>query len=170
MDTLLGRKGVMMDPHQGLLGVAQEAMCGLDVLGGLAVGYGAAGSSSVASPGHDYASNSSAIVPELDLAMTGACAMTMLQASAIPLPGPIRAAIPRYLDVYWAQIDPVLPLVHRQSFEAAPEDVLRCAMAAVATQYLNSREDRNRGNQLHEYAWQEVKRVSNDDNWSSATR
>jgi hypothetical protein len=46
-------------------------------------------------------------------------------------------------------------------FEATGNnDVLRCAMAAVATQYLDSKEDRLNGNLLHEYAWQEVKRVS----------
>jgi hypothetical protein len=55
-----------------------------------------------------------------------------------------------------------LPLIHRQTFEAAPEDVLKCAMAAVATQHLDNREDRTRGNQLHEFAWQEVKRVSDE--------
>jgi hypothetical protein len=35
-------------------------------------------------------------------------------------------------------------------------------MAAVATQYLNSKEDRTRGNQLHEFAWHEAKRVSRE--------
>jgi hypothetical protein len=74
--------------------------------------------------------------------------------------GAVRAAIPGYLDVYWDKVHPVLPVVHRQSFEAAPEEALRCAMAAVATQYLPSKEDRTRGNQLHEYAWHEAKRVS----------
>lgn len=79
---------------------------------------------------------------------------------AIPLPAPVRAAIPRYVEEYWARVDPVLPLVHRRLFEAGPEDVLKCAMAAVATQHLACREDRNRGAQLHEFAWHEVKRVS----------
>ena len=78
----------------------------------------------------------------------------------IPLPGPVRTAIPRYLEIYWAQVDPVLPLIHRRSSDGGLEDVLKCAMAAVATQHLDNREDRTRGNQLHEFAWQEVKRVS----------
>jgi hypothetical protein len=137
----------------------QAAICGLDLLGGIAVGYGA-GSGITASPGADHGGHGADVVAELDLAMGGGCAMPTPISITVPLPGHIRAAIPRYLEVYWASIDPVLPLVHRQSFEAAPDDVLSCAMAAVATQYFSSREDRNRGNDLHEFAWQELKRVS----------
>ena len=80
-------------------------------------------------------------------------------AVSIPLNNTVRKAIPGYLDVYWARFHPLYPIVHRPSFEAAPEDVLKCAMAAAATQFLDGREDRQRGNQLHEYAWQEAKRV-----------
>ncbi len=86
--------------------------------------------------------------------------MPATSSMTIPLPAPVRAAIPRYLDIYWTQVDPVLPLIHRQSVGNDLEDVLRCSMAAVATQNLDDREDRTRGNQLHEFAWQEVKRVS----------
>ncbi|KAK4240204.1 hypothetical protein C8A03DRAFT_31679 [Achaetomium macrosporum] len=161
MLSLDRQKGVVMEGPMG----SQAAIGSLGVLDGLAIGYGAGGSNA-ASPGADNASHSSGIVAELDLAMGGACAMATRSSITIPLPGPVRAAIPRYLEIYWAQIDPVLPLVHRQLFEAAPEDVLRCAMAAVATQQLNSREDRNRGNQLHEFAWQEVKRMAQ---WSLQT-
>ena len=81
-------------------------------------------------------------------------------AMSIPLNNTVRKAIPGYLEVYWTRFHPSYPIVHRPSFEAAPEDVLRCAMAAAATQFLDAREDRQRGNQLHEYAWQEAKRVS----------
>jgi hypothetical protein len=80
--------------------------------------------------------------------------------TAITLPRPVRNAIPDLLEVYWKRFDTFFPLVHRRSFEAAPNDVLRCAMAAMATQFLDSKEDRLRGNTLHEFAWQEVKRVS----------
>jgi hypothetical protein len=100
------------------------------------------------------------MVPELDLAFIGGCALPGPPSITIPLPGPVRAAIPRYIDVYWAQVDPILPFIHYQSFQDGSEDVLKCAMAAVATQHLDNREDRTRGNQLHEFAWQEVKRVS----------
>ncbi|KAK4042635.1 hypothetical protein C8A01DRAFT_33299 [Parachaetomium inaequale] len=151
------RKGAVMESHHDLL--SSEASMGLNVLGGLAVEYAAA------SPG-DNASHSSGIVAELDLALGDGCALPGHSSMTIPLPGPVRAAIPRYLDIYWAQVDPVLPLIHRQTFEAAPEDVLKCAMAAVATQHLDNREDRTRGNQLHEFAWQEVKRIPQ---WSLQT-
>ncbi|AEO64534.1 uncharacterized protein THITE_47417 [Thermothielavioides terrestris NRRL 8126] len=158
------RKGAMMEAHQDLMD-PQAAICGLDLLGGIAVGYGA-GSGITASPGADHGGHGADVVAELDLAMGGGCAMPTPISITVPLPGHIRAAIPRYLEVYWASIDPVLPLVHRQSFEAAPDDVLSCAMAAVATQYFSSREDRNRGNDLHEFAWQELKRVPQ---WSLQT-
>lgn len=77
-----------------------------------------------------------------------------------PLPRSTRNAVPRYLEVYWGRFHPFYPFVHRQSVESAGADVLKCAMAAMGTQYVNSKEDRLRGNQLHEYAWQEAKRVS----------
>jgi hypothetical protein len=150
------RKEVMMEAHQNLLD-SHASLDTLDVLGGLSMGYGGI---TAASPGADNSSHGSDIVAELDLALGGGCAMPTSSSMSIPLPGPVRSAIPRYLDLYWTQVNPVLPLVHRQSFDAAPEDVLRCAMAAVATQHLDNKEDRTRGNQLHEYAWQEVKRVS----------
>lgn len=165
LDPLAGldrRKGMMVDADQDLMG--QGAMSSMNVLGGLDIGYGGSGSggANAASPGGDNSNHSNGIVAELDLAMVGGCAMPGPAAMAIPLPSPVRAAIPGYLKVYWARVDPLLPLVHRQSFEAAPEEVLKCAMAAVATQHLDSREDRARGNQLHEYAWQELKRVSDE--------
>jgi hypothetical protein len=150
------RKEVMMEAHQNLLD-SHASLDALDVLGGLSMGYGG---TTAASPGADNSSHGSDIVAELDLALGGGCAMPTSSSMSIPLPGPVRSAIPRYLDLYWTQVDPALPLIHRQSFDAAPEDVLRCAMAAVATQHLDNKEDRTRGNQLHEYAWQEVKRVS----------
>lgn len=78
----------------------------------------------------------------------------------VTLSRPIRNAISKYLDVYWERFDVLFPLVHRRSFELAPDDILRCAMAAVATQYLDGKEDRIKGSQLHEFAWQEVQRVS----------
>ncbi|KAJ4364887.1 hypothetical protein N0V85_009265, partial [Neurospora sp. IMI 360204] len=76
------------------------------------------------------------------------------------LMNPLHDAIPRYLAVYWERVHPVLPIVHRSSFENAPEEVLRYAMAAVATQLLDDEEDRVKGSQLHDFAWREVKKVS----------
>lgn len=159
LDSMAGldrRKRLAMEAHHSLLG-SPGGMGSLDVLG-LAAAYG--GSSSAASPHPDNASHSSGMATELDLALGGGCAMPAISSMTIPLPAPVRAAIPRYLDIYWAQVDPVLPLLHRQSLGNDLEDVLRCSMAAVATQNLDDREDRTRGNQLHEFAWQEVKRVS----------
>ncbi|KAH8670816.1 hypothetical protein BX600DRAFT_230297 [Xylariales sp. PMI_506] len=79
--------------------------------------------------------------------------------TAIQLQRPVRNAIPDLLQVYWKRFDPVFPLIHRRSFETAPNEILKCAMAAIASQFLEGKEDRAKGNQLHEFAWQEVKRV-----------
>lgn len=78
--------------------------------------------------------------------------------ASISLSRAIRNAIPSYLNVYWERFHVLYPIIHRSGFQG--EEVLRCAMAAVATQYLAGKEDRIRGNQLHEFAWQEAKRVS----------
>ncbi|KAK4100047.1 hypothetical protein N658DRAFT_516938 [Parathielavia hyrcaniae] len=163
MASINCRKAIMAEAHQDLLG-SHAAMGPLAIMDGLAVRYGP--SNSAASPKADDASHCSAISAELDLAMGDGCAMPVPLSMTIPLPGPVFAAIPGYLDIYWSEVDVAMPLIHRLSFEAAPEDVLRCAMAAVATQHLDNPEDRTRGNQLHEFAWQEVKRVPQ---WSLQT-
>lgn len=77
-----------------------------------------------------------------------------------PLPRSVRNAIPSYIDIFWERVHPFYPIIHRQVFEQQGQDVLRCAMAAIATQFSNGQEDRIRGAQLHDYAWQEAKRVS----------
>ncbi|KAK3316691.1 hypothetical protein B0H66DRAFT_478220 [Apodospora peruviana] len=156
MGTLSRQKEMTLDTNQGLIS-AQVAMGGMGVLGGLGLGYGD-GDGAGTSPGGDNGHPGSDILSALNLEMGGGCGMPGV-AMAIPLARPVRQAIPSYIEVYWSRVHPQLPIVHRRSFETAPEDVLRCAMAAVATQYLNGREDRIRGNQLHEYAWQEAKRV-----------
>jgi hypothetical protein len=73
----------------------------------------------------------------------------------------VRNAIPAYLDVYFARFQHLFPMIHRPSFEATGEqaEVLRCAMAAMGTQYLDGKDDRIRGNQLHEWAWQQTRYV-----------
>lgn len=73
-----------------------------------------------------------------------------------------RGAMPRYLDVYWDRVHPDYPIVHRPSFQTKEDEVLKCAMAAVATQYMAGPQDRQQGNQLHEFACLETKRVSDD--------
>ncbi|KAH8887725.1 hypothetical protein GQ53DRAFT_768056 [Thozetella sp. PMI_491] len=126
-------------------------LVGMDALAGL----GGAAFPGHVSPGASGDGVAALTALELSLSACGGPAPTI----SIPLPRPVRAAIPEYLEVYWARVHRVFPVVHRPSFESAPEDVLRCAMAALATQYLEGKEDRNKGNQLHEYAWQEAKRI-----------
>ncbi|KAH8196856.1 hypothetical protein TruAng_008969 [Truncatella angustata] len=89
--------------------------------------------------------------------------------TAVTLPKAARDAIPHLLEVYWKRFDNLFPLVHRRKFELAPDELLRTAMAAVGSQFLEGREDRVRGNQLHEWAWQEVKRQSQILQWNVST-
>ncbi|KAI1428570.1 hypothetical protein F5Y12DRAFT_730593 [Xylaria sp. FL1777] len=67
-------------------------------------------------------------------------------------------AIPRYLDVYWKRFDTLFPLVHRRSLETSDDPVLRCAMAALGSQFLRSKEDRINSHILHGVASQEARR------------
>ncbi|RYC55318.1 hypothetical protein CHU98_g10890 [Xylaria longipes] len=74
-----------------------------------------------------------------------------------PSPAALNA-IPHYLDVYWKRFDTLFPLVHRRSLETSSDPVLRCAMAAVGSQFLQSKEDRINSHILHGFAWQEARR------------
>ncbi|KAK1750827.1 putative transcription factor TDA9 [Echria macrotheca] len=149
----LGRqKELGADMHQGLTDT--QGGMGLGLFDGMGLGIG--GGMGTSGEGGDHGTG---ILAALDLPLQSGCGVPGV-VMAIPLQRPVRAAIPGYLEVYWERVDPVFPVVHRQSFEAEPEDVLRCAMAAVATQFLSNKDDRIRGNQLHEYAWHEAKRVT----------
>lgn len=73
-----------------------------------------------------------------------------------PLSDDAVRSMPTYLDVYWQKVHPMYPIIHRATLEEASDDqadVLRCAMAAVATQFLGHRDDRIKGSELHGYAW-----------------
>lgn len=77
-----------------------------------------------------------------------------------------RSALPIYLDVYWQKVAPQYPIVHRANVEEAGAipseqlDLLHCSMAAVATQFLEDKNHRVHGNNLHAYAWNSSKLVS----------
>ncbi|KAI0473012.1 hypothetical protein GGR56DRAFT_667274 [Xylariaceae sp. FL0804] len=76
--------------------------------------------------------------------------------TAITLSPAVQSAIPEYLEVYWKRFDSIFPLVHRRSRGTVVYGVLQCAMAAIGSQFLPGKEDRLRGNELHEFAWKEV--------------
>ncbi|KAB5571872.1 hypothetical protein GE09DRAFT_1054095 [Coniochaeta sp. 2T2.1] len=119
---------------------------GFNILGEFGGGFG------------DISPGGTGLLAALDLPMTG-CGMPGVVLSSQQLPRQVLSAVPNYIEVYWQFFHKLYPIVHRPSFESAGEDVLRCAMAAIATQYLDTKEDRLRGNQLHEHAWQELKRI-----------
>ncbi|CEI66905.1 hypothetical protein FVEN_g8554 [Fusarium venenatum] len=81
-------------------------------------------------------------------------------------------AIPRYLEVYWDQVHPRKPIIHKHTFQDVPEEetehkhVLQCAMAALATQFIPNADDRMKGAELHAYAWQKSKVFTHFEKWS----
>lgn len=75
-----------------------------------------------------------------------------------------RTAIPNYLGVYWSRVS--YPVIHRASFDElcrdghpTPFELLKCAMGALATQYLEDKEHRACGYELQTFAWQELEPV-----------
>ncbi|KAI5462680.1 fungal-specific transcription factor domain-containing protein [Mariannaea sp. PMI_226] len=89
----------------------------------------------------------------------------------VPLSRAARDAIPSYLEVYWQKVHPLYPIVHRATFDSVTEDtaevydLLRCAMAAVAAQYIPDKTHRMRGAELHNYAWHKSKVFTQADEW-----
>ncbi|KAL8392437.1 hypothetical protein RB595_002580 [Gaeumannomyces hyphopodioides] len=77
-----------------------------------------------------------------------------------PLSKAVRNMIPTYLDTYWNHHSTAYPLAHRRMSDESGEDVLRCAMAAVGSQLLDSKEDRNKGIILHDHVVQELKVIA----------
>ncbi|KAI6768391.1 hypothetical protein HG530_006400 [Fusarium avenaceum] len=90
----------------------------------------------------------------------------------LSLPTAISEAIPRYLDVYWEKVHPETPIIHKHTFgdvsdeETDQVEVLQCAMAALATQFIPNADDRMKGAQLHAYAWQRSKVFTQGEKWS----
>ncbi|KAH7164397.1 hypothetical protein DER46DRAFT_575739 [Fusarium sp. MPI-SDFR-AT-0072] len=81
----------------------------------------------------------------------------------LSLPAATRDSIPTYLETYWEHVHPKNPIIHKHTYEDVPEEetehvqVLQCAMAALATQYIPNADHRMKGAQLHAYAWQKSK-------------
>ncbi|KAF5650999.1 C2H2 zinc finger transcription factor [Fusarium sp. NRRL 52700] len=92
----------------------------------------------------------------------------------LSLPAATRDSIPMYLETYWEHVHPKSPIIHKHTYEDVPEEetehvqVLQCAMAALATQYIPNADDRMKGAQLHAYAWQKSKVVFNYHHESSS--
>ncbi|OAA34059.1 Transcription factor [Metarhizium rileyi] len=86
-----------------------------------------------------------------------------------------RSALPNYIDIFWEKVHPLYPIIHKSTVEdgaaVIPEhmDVLRCAMAALATQFLGHREHRVNGSLLHSYAWNRSKTFTQSTTWSLPT-
>ncbi|KAG9250199.1 putative C2H2 finger domain protein [Emericellopsis atlantica] len=83
----------------------------------------------------------------------------------------VLGAIPTYLEVYWDTIHPLYPFIHRHTLEEKlgqpPEhlDLLRRAMAAVATQFLQDKTHRINGSSLQASAWHGSKVYTEAEEW-----
>ncbi|PTB77993.1 hypothetical protein M440DRAFT_1182170 [Trichoderma longibrachiatum ATCC 18648] len=79
----------------------------------------------------------------------------------------IRSMIPTYIEVYWDKVHSMYPIIHKPTFEDPanmPEEhmeILQCAMAAIATQFLEHEDHRANGHQLHTYAMEKAKLYAN---------
>lgn len=79
----------------------------------------------------------------------------------------VREAIPSYLEVFWAEVGPDFPIIHKATFDAECQhnteviDVLCCSLAAVGTQFLDLDDHRTNGSQLHVYVGHKLKQVCN---------
>ncbi|KAH6604865.1 hypothetical protein Trco_006572 [Trichoderma cornu-damae] len=75
----------------------------------------------------------------------------------------IRSALPTYIEVYWDKVHSMYPIIHKPTFENPTDmpqeqlEILQCAMAAIATQFLEHEEHRANGHQLHTYAVDKAK-------------
>lgn len=83
-----------------------------------------------------------------------------------------RRTIPAYIDVYWEKVNPDYPIIHRSTFDVEEvgteggrptkehAEMRRCAMAAIATQFLGDETHRIHGNELYAYASSKSMEVS----------
>ncbi|KEY69978.1 hypothetical protein S7711_03996 [Stachybotrys chartarum IBT 7711] len=83
-----------------------------------------------------------------------------------------RDAIPAYIRMYWDKVDPLYPVVHKNTFENRTDvasqqlEMLQYAMAAVATQFSSHQDDRIHGSQLHTCVRQKLRALHTGSGWS----
>ncbi|KAJ3498946.1 hypothetical protein NLG97_g709 [Lecanicillium saksenae] len=118
------------------------------------------------------------ISPQLSVSPPGMGFIDQFATQGMPilaLSQSVRDAVPVYLEVYWNKVHPMYPIIHRHTFEKALEamsdstDVLQCAMAAVATQFLGHEDHRINGSQLHFHAACKLKVASGAEHWPTET-
>lgn len=87
------------------------------------------------------------------------------------LSGEARKTIPAYINVYWDKVHPTYPIIHRSTFDdedrsrtpnsevGEQKELRRCAMAAIATQFLEDKIHRIHGDELYAHAWYKATEV-----------
>ncbi|KAK6583878.1 hypothetical protein PZA11_003608 [Diplocarpon coronariae] len=91
------------------------------------------------------------------LLLTTTTAPATLQPQPQPQPD---IDIDLYLCSYWQDFHSLFPIVHQPTFGLLEHKLLRCAMAAIGTQYHHSAEARARGSELNEYCKTAIERVT----------
>lgn len=83
-----------------------------------------------------------------------------------------RKTIPTYINVYWNKVHPTCPLIHKPTFDDEEtsrsrnsdmyeqKELRKCAMAAIATQFLEDKVHRVYGDELCGHAWYQSIEVS----------
>jgi len=65
-----------------------------------------------------------------------------------------------YIESYWKSFHQLFPVVHRETFDPAANDLLTNAIAAIGTQYHDSPEARREGMEMNEYCKKSIDHVS----------
>ena len=114
----------------------------------------------------------SAALPPNSLGNRGGCGGSLRTDMVVPgaVPAPfsrtVRELIPDYLRVYWTKVHPVFPIIHKAVFDRTSDaalnqiDLLRCSMAAIATQFLDDKYHRINGHALHSHTLEMLRIVS----------
>ena len=74
----------------------------------------------------------------------------------------INALVEQYLEQYWARVDPILPIVHRASFDATihKHPILTAAMAALGAQCATKNPNRSLAVKIHRRCQEALASVS----------
>jgi hypothetical protein len=71
-----------------------------------------------------------------------------------------QAQLDTYLSTYWRLFDPLIPIIHRGTFDSYEDNLLSSAMAAIGTQFHDDAQARQQGVELHDFCKKSIDLVS----------
>lgn len=86
--------------------------------------------------------------------------LAVFSSTSTTIPEPQTPSLDPYIDSYWQNFHPLLPFVHRPTYDTVEGSLLTSAIAAIGTQYHNTPEARVRGTELNEFCRGNIERVS----------